>query len=82
MNINHNTPRIKCSIDYIKNSALTSSQIIDAAICKYFPGRGGMKMELLMEHILGLLKQSSTFAENCRIKLMPNGVGFFCFLTC
>jgi hypothetical protein len=38
-----------------------------------------MKMELLVNHILGLFKQSSTFAEGCRLKLMPNGVGFFCF---
>jgi hypothetical protein len=38
-----------------------------------------MKMELLVNHILGLLKQSLTFAEDCQLKLMPNGVGFFCF---
>lgn len=39
-------------------------------------------MELLVNHILVLLKQSSTYAEGCRLKLTPNGVGFFCFLTC
>ena len=36
-------------------------------------------MELMVSHKLDLLKQSSTFAEDCRLKLMPNGVGFFCF---
>jgi len=38
-----------------------------------------MKMELLVDHILGLFKQSSNFAEGCRLKLMPNGVSFFIF---
>jgi hypothetical protein len=39
-----------------------------------------MKMELLVDPILGLLKQSSTFAEDCRLKFKPNGLGFFLFL--
>jgi hypothetical protein len=38
-----------------------------------------MKMELLVDHILEPLKKSSTFAEDCRLKLMPNGVSFFVF---
>jgi hypothetical protein len=38
-----------------------------------------MKMELLVNHILALLKQLSTFAEDCQLKLTPNGVGFFVF---
>lgn len=36
-------------------------------------------MELLVNHILGLLKQSLSFAEDCQLKLMPNCVGFFVF---
>ena len=36
-------------------------------------------MELLVSHILKPLKQSLTVAEDCQLKLMPNGVGFFCF---
>jgi hypothetical protein len=38
-----------------------------------------MKMEFMASHILGLLKRSSTFAKDCRLKLMPNGVGFLVF---
>ena len=38
-------------------------------------------MELKVSHNLDLLMQSSAFAEDWRVKLMPNGMGFFIFLT-
>jgi len=38
-------------------------------------------MEILVDHFLEPLKQSLTIAEDCQLKLMPNGVGFFLFLT-
>ncbi|MGV7223156.1 MAG: hypothetical protein ACQ9MH_16695 [Nitrospinales bacterium] len=38
-----------------------------------------MKMELMVSHNLNLLMQSSAFAENLRLKLMPNGMSFFIF---
>jgi hypothetical protein len=36
-------------------------------------------MELVVKHNFSLLKQSSILAGDRRLKLMPNGVGFFCF---
>jgi hypothetical protein len=73
----YNTPHVEKSSDDIYNFTLTSSYLIGAASCKRFLEI--MKMEFMASHILGLLKRSSTFAKDCRLKLMPNGVGFLVF---
>ena len=36
-------------------------------------------MELMVDNIIEPLKQSSTFAENLRLKLIPDGMSFFIF---
>ena len=61
--------------------ALISSSIIGDAICSTFR-KEVVKIELLVDHILGLLKLSSTFAEDYRQTNIPYGVGFFYFSTC
>jgi hypothetical protein len=38
-----------------------------------------MKMELMVSYNLDLLIQSSAFAEEWQVKLMPNGMSFFIF---
>ena len=38
-----------------------------------------IKMELMVSPKLDLLMQSSAFAKDWRVKLMPNGLSFFIF---
>jgi hypothetical protein len=71
-------PKLLNSFDYIKYFALTSSQLIGAAIRRHFLV-GAQEMELVVKHNFYILKQSSKIARDCCLKLISNGMGFFVF---